>query len=1050
MKAPSVIIGVGGIGAEICAKVAQRLPKDAPDNEAIRFVIMDTDVNTIRDLHRNGFRGTEVQLSDNMTVRRCRESFGEAFRKEIDQWYPQSAIFDRKSMTEGAGQQRSISRLAFDYSIREGKLDPLYAVIRELNELTMRESNQQMRIYIISSLAGGTGSGIILPLALHLNHFIAKEFGDDLCICKGFFALSSALEGSVHSSLERKSLDSNAYAAVKELNAFMRMADGDKSRYDHIHMLMAQEDSAGYEKCQGAAYEYCYLFGMANERGKRVRSFEELKNLMANAVYMQSCSPIHDRNSSREDNTLKHITYQMLENGKNYLSRFGGIGCGELVYPYEKLKEYYALRWAVSVMGDEWQKYDVSYKKKDDIEKERGKSGKKKNLIVRDKEYINAIEAADSTDLLAEQIRNSCQIENENKMLWEGYLEALWNETAFRIKETRERKRKDYASDEHAFDEFLQQLKGDQPRKARKACANEVISLYRKLKPEILRMALEMSEVWKGEWFKRHPLLEEQSVFHMEYWLKKEGQFIHPNAVRFFLYHLKEYIEVVLSREERQKESCNSRFKARDQDHIQIRFLTGKICSDIYKNYEEAWNALYEYVEHQTYIYILKACQEYVNKLIKNYEVFYDNYEDMLLDFDEEKMLIEEELGKTNGITRCYVCADAECRDAIFKKISGERQFHRTGTNLSYRIFELLQESVDNMREQKGVFREIKRFWVEDLEQEYGDQLDLNIISAMDQEEECKYGRHASLNDLKDRITNMWGLLVSPFLQYLKTNGRQQSIELCCFNSELKAKDSRCRDMARWLLEIGGVDDPYYCSKYELVFYRSFVGLDAYEILEYLHKNQSLYQYGGRAFRYYQQTIKDMGKSKDGQSQITPHIDRKWHSLLNLPDLDSDYQEKVELLIAIAFLWAYYTELCYKDGERGYVFAFAGGQGKRFATLMDFHEFLYENIETADNLVDYIKLNRKYCDQLKEAFKGDDFLEVLKEYNTEISYDRQNDVLNELLVKAVWETLSEISEGEKEKIEKEVHEKFTKAFGKMNMDDVKLEGIRRIIENRLK
>lgn len=78
---------------------------------------------------------------------------------------------------------------------------------------------------LLARWRAGTGSGVILPLAMYLNRFIQGEQGDNLAICKGFFILSSAFYPSCGSELEKKSLDANAYAAVKELSAFMRSAD---------------------------------------------------------------------------------------------------------------------------------------------------------------------------------------------------------------------------------------------------------------------------------------------------------------------------------------------------------------------------------------------------------------------------------------------------------------------------------------------------------------------------------------------------------------------------------------------------------------------------------------------------------------------------------------------------------------------------------------------------------------------------------------------------------------------------------------------------------
>ena len=195
MKAPTIIIGVGGVGSQICAKVEEQLLHTVSQSgnrgptDNTRFVAIDTDVNSLRELQRHGFQGKRILLTDNMTVSKCRDTINDP---SIDRWYPENTFFSKKSMTEGAGQQRSISRLAFEYCMRDGRLDQLDDTVRELNQLTKEDSHQRTRFYIISSLAGGTGSGIILPLAMYINNSILEMYGDNLAICKGFFILSSA------------------------------------------------------------------------------------------------------------------------------------------------------------------------------------------------------------------------------------------------------------------------------------------------------------------------------------------------------------------------------------------------------------------------------------------------------------------------------------------------------------------------------------------------------------------------------------------------------------------------------------------------------------------------------------------------------------------------------------------------------------------------------------------------------------------------------------------------------------------------------------------
>lgn len=93
-----------------------------------------------------------------------------------DTWFPVNAILNSKTLTEGAGQVRAISRLAFDTAIRAGKLEQLHEAIQDLYKVEEGQSEQALRVIIVSSLAGGTGSGLILPVALYIKNYLATQF----------------------------------------------------------------------------------------------------------------------------------------------------------------------------------------------------------------------------------------------------------------------------------------------------------------------------------------------------------------------------------------------------------------------------------------------------------------------------------------------------------------------------------------------------------------------------------------------------------------------------------------------------------------------------------------------------------------------------------------------------------------------------------------------------------------------------------------------------------------------------------------------------------
>jgi len=67
MAAPTLIVGLGGIGSQITA-ILSDMVKDEKIKERIRFVVFDTDANDLDRIKRKDPFIRTVQTSTNMTV----------------------------------------------------------------------------------------------------------------------------------------------------------------------------------------------------------------------------------------------------------------------------------------------------------------------------------------------------------------------------------------------------------------------------------------------------------------------------------------------------------------------------------------------------------------------------------------------------------------------------------------------------------------------------------------------------------------------------------------------------------------------------------------------------------------------------------------------------------------------------------------------------------------------------------------------------------------------------------------------------------------------
>ncbi|MCI7505938.1 MAG: tubulin-like doman-containing protein, partial [Coriobacteriaceae bacterium] len=221
MSAPTLIVGVGGAGANIVGRVMDLVGDDRRANVA--FVVFDTDANDLRLLKEKHPNLQIIQTSPQMTVEECVASYD-----GMEEWFPSHPVLNPKDLTQGAGQVRAISRLSFETVLVDGKIEPLHEAIRSLHGISGDDMAQAVRVVICGTIAGGTGSGLILPLGLYLRNYFKTEYHKNSVIIRGQFILPDVLTSTVirNDERQRRFLEANAYATIREIDAFMRKGDG--------------------------------------------------------------------------------------------------------------------------------------------------------------------------------------------------------------------------------------------------------------------------------------------------------------------------------------------------------------------------------------------------------------------------------------------------------------------------------------------------------------------------------------------------------------------------------------------------------------------------------------------------------------------------------------------------------------------------------------------------------------------------------------------------------------------------------------------------------
>jgi hypothetical protein len=274
MLAPTLIVGLGGIGSKITAMLAEKIT-DPKQKERINFVVFDTDVNELGRIERESRKGKgkkviTVQTSTNMTV----GDYLHLDQYTRDNSFPVNPNLYRKTLSEGAGQVRAISHLAFVTAMKRGYMEPLDNAIYDLYKLESEPSTQVLRVIIVSTLAGGTGSGLILPVSMYIKQFLKTKIQIPGSITRGFFILPEILYGAVLAEPMRNAFKANAYAVLRELNAFILKADGNlPERYKNkVHLMFPKIGTSEFEEYDVLPMDFSFMFDAQNIEGKKLNS----------------------------------------------------------------------------------------------------------------------------------------------------------------------------------------------------------------------------------------------------------------------------------------------------------------------------------------------------------------------------------------------------------------------------------------------------------------------------------------------------------------------------------------------------------------------------------------------------------------------------------------------------------------------------------------------------------------------------------------------------------------------------------------------------------
>ena len=214
-------------------------------------------------------------------------------------------------------------------------------------------------ILVVSSIAGGTGSGIFIQTALYIKQFFRK-YNLDVQI-HGLFSCPELYRNVVNNT-EIPKIYANAYAVIRELNAFNLICGGkSEGSFDYdidIEISSSCEGKLFEKDSEGRygdkPYDIMYFIDKINYLSRTLGELENYYIAMANIAYSHLYTDISGEVKSNESNELDvHSVCPT--------AIYGSAGASAIRYPYEDIIEYFASRSIEESVSTVWSVIDKKW-----------------------------------------------------------------------------------------------------------------------------------------------------------------------------------------------------------------------------------------------------------------------------------------------------------------------------------------------------------------------------------------------------------------------------------------------------------------------------------------------------------------------------------------------------------------------------------------------------------------------------------------------------------------------------------------------------------------
>ena len=940
VQVPTLLLGLGGIGSRIVDRVYGMIPEDERTSSSLIGVhAFDTNVNDIQKLEH--LDGHVTQTSAPLRVKHYLNMAPPLVRE----WFPdtlpdgsENTTLLHKTLTEGAGQVRPVSRLAYRAAMSDGKLESFEQDLRKILSAQPTALETSLRVMIVCTLMGGTGAGMFLQTALFLREYFEDELGLDSYLIRGAFVLPDVLlqPKAIRSQTQRTNIQANAYACLKELGALSAAGADVDVDLEYKPKQVDVKGNPDLSVMSGVApIKFSVLHDFFRKDGSNLGSMNACLRQVAKTTFLQLFSPISAKQFSEEDNEI----IGLIEGGG--LNRYAGAGVATLEYPYEDLIDYCALRWAEDSLSQQWMRLDDDFEQelRDwEMDKQAGLHRPRPKIEERYVRILQGYAAEDNPELFFREIHRSLhRTDDEGRLAtpkYELFVSALDEAIEALVTPSETSEAPDFQKNQRAAQRYLnsEDLRDSNQAMATVANVERVLRSLEQTGKQFVqenKTALFNQAVLRDY---RDPNKAGGQPERLNTWiLDDEGGPMHPVAVRCFLYQVKSELEDHVQELTQQNEDSKSfikgyeeafnqpetEYQERPEDRVRDALNQG-IMGRLFQNRLDDFAEMYENRAHrqrQTLIdyfngslkeTVFKRVLSAIDALLEQLETYFRNLRSVQRRLDDQIRKYESMHDNLSDKSREFVLATATQKKTLWK--DHLRRHLATETLLPEEVAQAIyvgqydryckqfleQASPDNAHDTGQEFQRTvvaqcrKRLQSEDL-------LDLDIVEALQKEARWK---GADPDTYVEQKVNGIDALCSPLLNPSREAFTQDKGHTTTYwgahpdvapsgTDEGLGEDSTLSPkITEAIFGSDLIRHPNF-SKQEILCYKLVYGLQAGDLPKFSAGSDTVNSPGGY-FKAYRERIRQISQQ---DKTVTPHLDQRWHLPMYLPDTINPHVE---------------------------------------------------------------------------------------------------------------------------------------------------------------